>query len=247
MKKLLIVILTFFAGLAQAQDMFSEYLYSADRVMKNRETISLTDAQAEKIKKIHSANAADFSTLKWDLDAATAKLKTLLAAPKPNQEAVQKQMDLVLSLENSLKKKQLSTLVAIKNELTESQLATLKSTKSYTAGDISPSLLTNDTKNPVGSSITGSGINSGTSPKVSVQVAGTATSGSPVFFLKSRDGKDGLKKINEASMKDINPEDIDSIEVLKDKSATDKFGEDGKNGVIIITLKKGKEYYFQEK
>lgn len=242
MKKLLIVLLTFFAGVTQAQDMFSEYLYSADRVMKNRETISLTDAQAEKIKKIHSANAADFSTLKWDLDAATSKLKTLLAAPKPNQEAVQKQMDLVLSLENSLKKKQLSTLVAIKNELTESQQETLKSTKTYALGEVS--YLSKETRNAADRTIAGSGTNSGTSPKVSVQVAGTATSGSPIFYLKN---SDGLKKINEASMNGINPQDIESVEVLKDKSATDKFGEDGANGVIIITLKKGKEYYFQQK
>jgi TonB-dependent SusC/RagA subfamily outer membrane receptor len=244
MKKLLILFLTFFAGIAQAQDMFSEYLYSADRVMKNREAISLTDAQAEKIKKIHSINAAYFTTLKWDLDAATAKLKTLLAEPKPNQEAVQKQMDLVLNLENSLKKKQLSTLVAIKNELTESQQATLKSTKSYTVGDISPSLLANDTKNPIGSSITGSGINNGSNPKVSVQIAGTANSSSPAIFLNS---SDGLKKIKESVMNSINPQDIESVQVLKDKAATDKFGEDGANGVIIIYLKKGKEYYFQQK
>jgi TonB-dependent SusC/RagA subfamily outer membrane receptor len=242
MKKLLIVILTFFAGVTQAQDMFSEYLYSADRVMKNRETISLTDAQAEKIKKIHSANAADFTTLKWDLDAATAKLKTLLAAPKLNQEAVQKQMDLVLSLENSLKKKQLSTLVAIKNELTESQQATLKSTKSYVVSDVS--YVPNDTKNPVGSSITGPGINNGSNPKVSVQIAGTATSSSPAIFINS---SEGLKKINESDMNSINPQDIESVQVLKDKAATEKFGEDGANGVIIISLKKGKEYYFQQK
>ena len=244
MKKIFIVLLTFIVGVTQAQDMFSEYLYSADRVMKNRETISLTDAQAEKIKKIHSINAAYFTTLKWDLDAATAKLKTLLAAPKPNQEAVQKQMDLVLSLENSLKKKQLSTLVAIKNELTESQQETLKSSKQYTWTSISPSLLANDTKNPVATSITGSGINNGSNPKVSVQIAGTATSSSPAIFINS---SEGLKKINESDMNSINPQDIESVQVLKDKSATDKFGEAGVNGVIIIYLKKGKENNFEQK
>ena len=42
-------------------------------------------------------------------------------------------------------------------------------------------------------------------------------------------------------LKDINPEDIKSIEVLKDKSATDVFGEKGKNGVIIIKLKGSKK------
>ena len=242
MKKLLIVILTFFAGVTQAQDMFSEYLYSADRVMKNRETISLTDAQAEKIKKIHSANAADFTTLKWDLDAATAKLKTLLAAPKPNQEAVQKQMDLVLSLENSLKKKQLSTLVAIKNELTESQLATLKSTKSYTAGDISPSLLANDTKNPVGSSIAGPATNSGTSPKVYIQTLPKTPDAIPAYFIK----QDNFYLMI-TDVKEIKPDGIESIEVWKGDKAIEKFGQRGKNGAIIITLKKGKENNFEQK
>ena len=240
MKKLLIVCLTLFTGVTHAQDMFSEYLYSADRVMKSRETISLTDAQAEKIKKIHSANAADFTTLKWDLDAATAKLKTLLAAPKPNQEAVQKQMDLVLSLENSLKKKQLSTLVAIKNELTESQQATLKSTKSYVVSDVS--YVPNDTKNPVGSSITGSGINSGTSPKVYIQTLPKTPDAIPAYYIK----QDNFYLMI-PDVKEIKPDDIESIEVWKGDKAIEKFGQRGKNGAIIITLKKGKENNFEQK
>ena len=111
-KRSLFLLFFLTSSLTQAQDMFQEYLYSADLVMKNRDRISLTDAQAEKIKKIHSTNAADFSTLKWDLDAETAKLKKLLAQTKPDPVAVTKQMDLVLNLENQLKKKQLSTLVA---------------------------------------------------------------------------------------------------------------------------------------
>ena len=70
-KYILSLFLFLTAGLVNAQDMFQEYLYSADLVMKNRDKISLSDAQADKIKKIHGTNAADFSTLKWDLDAAT--------------------------------------------------------------------------------------------------------------------------------------------------------------------------------
>ena len=128
-KQTLFLLFFLTASLTQAQDMFQEYLYSADLVMKNRDKISLTDAQADKIKKIHSTNAADFSTLKWDLDAATEKLKKLLEQPKPDAAAVSKQMDLVLSLENQLKKKQLATLVAIKNELTPSQQSELKKPK----------------------------------------------------------------------------------------------------------------------
>ena len=34
------------------------------------------------------------------------------------------------------------------------------------------------------------------------------------------------------------PNTVESITVLKDKSATDKYGEKGKSGVIEITLKK---------
>ena len=38
----------------------------------------------------------------------------------------------------------------------------------------------------------------------------------------------------------INPNDIESIEVLKDVSATAIYGSRGANGVIIVTTKKGK-------
>lgn len=41
-----------------------------------------------------------------------------------------------------------------------------------------------------------------------------------------------------SQLKDIDPKDIESMSVLKDKSATELYGEKGKNGVIIITSKK---------
>ncbi|PWD98405.1 TonB family protein [Marinilabilia rubra] len=53
----------------------------------------------------------------------------------------------------------------------------------------------------------------------------------PLIFL---DGK----KIPYESMGDIAPESIKSIDVLKDKTATAKYGKEGENGVIIITSKK---------
>lgn len=43
------------------------------------------------------------------------------------------------------------------------------------------------------------------------------------------------------SLNDINPSDIESIEILKDASATAIYGTNGANGVILITTKKGKE------
>lgn len=38
----------------------------------------------------------------------------------------------------------------------------------------------------------------------------------------------------------LNPNDIESIDVLKDASATAIYGSRGANGVVIITTKKGK-------
>lgn len=53
----------------------------------------------------------------------------------------------------------------------------------------------------------------------------------PVYFL------DGVK-ITDADMTNISPNEIASINVLKDESATAAYGEEGKNGVILIITKK---------
>ena len=46
--------------------------------------------------------------------------------------------------------------------------------------------------------------------------------------------------IDYGSFVDINPTDIESIEVLKDISSTAIYGTKGANGVIIITTKRGR-------
>ncbi|MCF1749801.1 hypothetical protein [Mariniradius sediminis] len=218
MKTILTICMIFSFGVSQAQDVFQESLYSAETVMKNRDKIALTDQQAEKIKKIHSQNAGEFSTIKWDLDAATAKLKTLLDEPKVNQEAVQKQMDLVLQLENQLKKKQLTTLVAIKNELTLTQqkelnqLKSVKNSQNSVFGSVAPIAIAGD--------------------KGRVTIA-SENAEQPLFFLEEN-GK--MKKIS--NLESYNPDDIESITVIKDQTAVARFGNEGKNGVIIIKLKK---------
>ncbi|WP_049133273.1 TonB-dependent receptor plug domain-containing protein, partial [Bacteroides fragilis] len=43
------------------------------------------------------------------------------------------------------------------------------------------------------------------------------------------------------SLSDINPEDIESMEVLKDAGATAIYGARANNGVILVTTKRGKE------
>lgn len=57
-------------------------------------------------------------------------------------------------------------------------------------------------------------------------------SGSPLILV------DGQVR---ASLSDINPEDIESMEVLKDAGATAIYGARANNGVILITTKRGKE------
>ena len=53
-------------------------------------------------------------------------------------------------------------------------------------------------------------------------------------------GNDGTFTIATNALSSLNPADIESIEVLKDASATAIYGSRGANGVILITTKKGK-------
>ena len=52
-------------------------------------------------------------------------------------------------------------------------------------------------------------------------------------------GNDGQEVQN--GLTGINPRDIESIEVLKDASATAIYGSRGANGVVLITTKKGEK------
>ena len=44
-----------------------------------------------------------------------------------------------------------------------------------------------------------------------------------------------------ANMSSVNPDDIESLEVLKDASATAIYGSRGSNGVVLITTKSGRK------
>ncbi len=52
---------------------------------------------------------------------------------------------------------------------------------------------------------------------------------------------DGFPMGDAGNMKQINPDDIESIEILKDASAASIYGSRGANGVIMITTKKAKQ------
>jgi TonB-dependent SusC/RagA subfamily outer membrane receptor len=247
MKTLLVTALFLLSSLTMAQDIFKKNLYSADQIMEAREKINLTEAQATRIKKIHAENAGEFSTLKWDLDATNTELEKLLEQRPIDQTKVLTVLDMILKYEAQLKRKQLSTLVAIKNELTEEQIEKLgEPTRLYgfrssgsggASSTLGVSSLRSGQKVVIGYPSSSSTFST-TSPssKVDIVVAGSEDGNQPLFVIKSDDGT-----IEKSSMEqlDINPKDIESINVLKDKGATSLYGEKGKNGVIIITLKKG--------
>jgi TonB-linked SusC/RagA family outer membrane protein len=52
---------------------------------------------------------------------------------------------------------------------------------------------------------------------------------------------DGIPLAEGSSINDFDPADIESVEILKDASATAIYGSRGANGVILVTLKKGKK------
>jgi len=70
-------------------------------------------------------------------------------------------------------------------------------------------------------------------------VSSINASNSPLIVIDGFPMKDGFNK-NENPLNSINPNDIESIEVLKDASSSAIYGTQAANGVVIITTKKGK-------
>ena len=93
----------------------------------------------------------------------------------------------------------------------------------------------------------------GTSPKILIRGNSTFTGNNRPLWLidgvkqasitdidDSQLNQGNLVDIFTSSVAGINPDDIESIEILKDISGTAIYGSDGANGVILVTTKKGK-------
>ena len=67
--------------------------------------------------------------------------------------------------------------------------------------------------------------------------------GVPMYSFQSRSGGGGVgaQRVTSDSTADINPEDIESVNVLTGPSAAALYGSEAANGVILINTKKGKE------
>ena len=118
---------------------------------------------------------------------------------------------------------------------------TLRSKLTNSIATVSNETLTSGMHNNVASSLAGAvaGL------RVS-QTSGNPNS-APTIVLRGGTGLDGsgepLVIVDGAyrTMTDINPSDIESIEVLKDAGATAIYGARAANGVIIVTTKRGQE------
>lgn len=93
--------------------------------------------------------------------------------------------------------------------------------------------------------------NSGTpGGQMSVRIRGlTSISGSsqPLYIIDGIPvttgdfGQIGYSGQGSSALSDLNPNDIESISILKDASATAIYGARGSNGIVLITTKRGKE------
>jgi TonB-linked SusC/RagA family outer membrane protein len=73
----------------------------------------------------------------------------------------------------------------------------------------------------------------GNSGSIRIRGTGTVNNADPLLVI------DGVPVGIGSSLNDINPNDIESIEVLKDASAAAIYGNRGANGVVIVTTKRG--------
>jgi TonB-linked SusC/RagA family outer membrane protein len=84
-----------------------------------------------------------------------------------------------------------------------------------------------------GVNITTDGSPSGSNTKVLIRGVGTLNNTDPLYVIDGVPTKSG--------MQELNPGDIESMQVLKDASSASIYGSRAANGVIIITTKKGKK------
>lgn len=83
-------------------------------------------------------------------------------------------------------------------------------------------------------------IRPGTLGSISIRGARSLTaSNSPLYVV------DGIPILSNSGIETLNQQDIQSVEILKDASATAIYGSRGANGVVLVTTKRGTDGQFQ--
>ncbi|WP_439695809.1 TonB-dependent receptor [Mucilaginibacter sp. AW1-7] len=73
----------------------------------------------------------------------------------------------------------------------------------------------------------------GAAPSIRIRGTGTINDANPLIVI------DGVPTSNADALSDINPNDIASVEILKDASSSAIYGTRAANGVVLVTTKKG--------
>ncbi|NAS32052.1 hypothetical protein GTQ40_13785 [Flavobacteriaceae bacterium R38] len=219
MKKCVITLLFIIYGTCLlAQDVFQKELFSTNLVLKNRNEINLSNQQVDNIKKIYDNHISDFNSIKWDLNTEFVDLGKLLAVSKIDEKRSLAKMEKIITLENKLKLIRLEMLIKIKNELNASQQKKLKTLRTdedienldlIIPIDISQRVILRGSKND-------------------------SKENAPLFILIDRKGE---RTVSRDIFKNLDQSKIESVSVLKKPSATKKYGEKGRNGVVIIRIK----------
>ncbi|WOK08894.1 hypothetical protein RT717_09625 [Imperialibacter roseus] len=209
---------------AQTSDPFAATLYEPDLVVKYTDDIGLTDAQARDMKVTYEKNISQFNKKKSDWSLAMVEFQEIISQPSVNYETLDKKFNEVLALESEIKKIKLKSLVEIKNLLTVDQQSKLDNIKK---------------QNPEYNKAFELTLGFEEDSKIVIkkhESLSPDTKKEPLFILYGGDEKPTIdKKIS--SIDDVKPEDIQALSVYKGTAATDRFGEDGKNGVIEIKIK----------
>ncbi|MYG80713.1 MAG: TonB-dependent receptor plug domain-containing protein [Gemmatimonadetes bacterium] len=81
--------------------------------------------------------------------------------------------------------------------------------------------------------LTGVASASGDGPRVRITGSMATAEGSPIVYV------DGVRL--DGGLEELEPEDIESVEVVKGDKATEMYGSEARNGVIIVITKSGKK------
>ena len=144
------------------------------------------------------------------------QLKITLAKSPISKEQSAAQLKKVNALELEVKQLKLSTLIAVKNQLTEKQQSELDVYKNENQ----------DLMREFGMRLSEDG------DELLVRVVGKVAA-EPLYILK-----EGNKEISYDDVKALKTNQIKSIEVVKGEAAITRFGERGRDGVIIIGMKR---------
>lgn len=111
--------------------------------------------------------------------------------------------------------------------------AAISSVKAEDLGKVTPTRLENVLKGQVsGVQVTSHSGQPGADTNVRIRGIGTTNDTSPLYII------DGM--VVEGGLRNVNPTDIESIEILKDAASAAVYGARAANGVVLVTTKGGK-------